>query len=122
RLDAASVEYRAAAAAFDSALPETHPVRAIPYVNLAKLDARRGAFADAERYGREAVRLSAQSFPEGDPMQGHARTRLGRALLAQGRRADGLRQLDAGLAILRAQPDTDPDALAEIEGWRTDPR
>ncbi|MEM0963463.1 MAG: serine/threonine-protein kinase, partial [Bacteroidota bacterium] len=47
RLDAASVEYRAAAAAFDSALPETHPVRAIPYVNLAKLDARRGAFADA---------------------------------------------------------------------------
>ncbi|MEL6615763.1 MAG: hypothetical protein AAFQ43_08500, partial [Bacteroidota bacterium] len=59
---------------------------------------------------------------ERDPIQGHARARLGRALLAQGQRARGLRELDAGLAILRASDATDPDALAEAEGWRTDPR
>ncbi|MEM1055603.1 MAG: serine/threonine-protein kinase [Bacteroidota bacterium] len=121
RLDAASGAYRQAAEAFDAVLPQTHPVRAIPYVNLAKLDANRGAFAEAERYAREAVRLTALSFPAGNPMQGHARSRLGRALLAQDR-PGGRSELEAGLQILRQQPDPDPEALAEIEGWRTNPR
>ncbi|MEM6328146.1 MAG: serine/threonine-protein kinase [Bacteroidota bacterium] len=121
RLGAASEAYRQAAEAFDAVLPQSHPVRAIPYVNLAKLDAERGAFAEAERYAREAVRLAALSFPEDDPMQGHARARLGRALLAQNR-PGGRPQLEAGLQILRQRPEADPEALAEAEGWLTDPR
>ena len=118
RLDQASATYGRAATAFEASLPDTHPYRAIPYVALASVDADRGRFADAERHARAALRLAARSFPEDDPIHGHARARLGRSLIGQGRRAEGVRELDAGLAHLRSTLPADDEGLAEAEGWR----
>jgi len=121
RPDEAADLYRRAAAAFDAALPASTPTRAFPYLSLARLDADRQRYAEAEVAAREALRLARQSVGAGHPMTGDAEARLGRALVGQGRVAEGRRPLDAGLTILRAAFGADDERVREAERWRTDP-